>query len=702
MRKTEKSDKWTGFHRLLAALMAAVLVCGSVGFTGAGVVYAVTPDGTAEEAEIETAGNVITAEKTYKPDADALADSEELFSEYVDHVFYGDDDISTLANIADTYFAGDEKALTIYYLAKEMIAEVADGKRESSIFDADTDGLTWTAEELGTNVIDEAVSEIFDVLIDVLDCLMADCPYELYWYDKTEGCLLGFNAEIDPDDESDDESDESETTFNVFEVVEIQIYFTVASGYQGDDEYTVDTEKTSAASESASNAKEIAAKYDSLSSDWEKAEAYKNVICALTSYNFAAAEDEDMPYGDPWQLIYVFDEDPETEVVCEGYSKAFKYLCDLGMSEDAACYTVTGVKLYGDGTGGLHMWNILQLDGRNYCVDVTSTDERATATDGSLFLVDDINAVLSVEGLEYTFGIPVPLMTATYIYDYDTIRLYGSSILALGGSTHVMSASEQPAGQTTLTYGDSESTLSFTAEAENGTISYQWYELSYNEDDELIFTPVEGAEGADFTIPDRLAAGSRTLYSCIATHHQEDSDAEYKIVSDVAAVTVEPKTLTPSVSGTASKVYDGTTDVSGLSITLEGVRPGDTVTATADFSYESAEIGTDIPIQVTDITLEGEDASNYILSTTMLSTTGTITEAETESGTETESGLPVDQTPGDSDGGGSSDPGSTSDSDSGDAGTVKTGDTNNPGLWLLLMAAACMGIAGGLVVKKRK
>ena len=35
-----------------------------------------------------------------------------------------------------------------------------------------------------------------------------------------------------------------------------------------------------------------------------------------------------LPYGDPWQLIYVFDDDPDTNVVCEGYAKAFKYEAD--------------------------------------------------------------------------------------------------------------------------------------------------------------------------------------------------------------------------------------------------------------------------------------------------------------------------------------------------------------------------------------
>ena len=57
---------------------------------------------------------------------------------------------------------------------------------------------------------------------------------------------------------------------------------------------------------------------------------FKNEICNLVDYNNAAADSSTQTaYGDPWQMIWVFDENAETKVVCEGYSKAFQYLCDL-------------------------------------------------------------------------------------------------------------------------------------------------------------------------------------------------------------------------------------------------------------------------------------------------------------------------------------------------------------------------------------
>ena len=91
--------------------------------------------------------------------------------------------------------------------------------------------------------------------------------------------------------------------------------------------------------------------------------------------------------------------------------------------------------------------------------------------------------------------------------------------------------------------------------------------------------------------------------------------------------TIEKATVTPSISGTASKTYDGTTAATGLTITLEGVLSGDTVTATASFAYDSADAGESKAVTASNITLSGEDAGNYTLSATSAQTTGTITRA---------------------------------------------------------------------------
>ena len=109
-----------------------------------------------------------------------------------------------------------------------------------------------------------------------------------------------------------------------------------------------------------------------------------------------------------------------------------------------------------------------------------------------------------------------------------------------------------------------------------------------------------------------------------------------KYVLDVANVScsgvtgnIARKELTASISGSVTKVYDGNTYVpDGLSITLEGVIPGDkdNVTATATYTFDSADAGEGKTINASDITLSGEKAGNYKLrNTTTTGDVGTIT-----------------------------------------------------------------------------
>ncbi|MDE7228976.1 MAG: hypothetical protein K2N56_00720 [Oscillospiraceae bacterium] len=115
------------------------------------------------------------------------------------------------------------------------------------------------------------------------------------------------------------------------------------------------------------NAKKIADRYEG-KSDYDKIVGYAKEICALNEYNHPAADDDNYfsKNSNPWNIIYVFDGDLTTNVVCEGYGRAFQYLCDLGGIE---CHYVTG-----NITGGGHGWNIVVLDGKSYLVDLTMCD----------------------------------------------------------------------------------------------------------------------------------------------------------------------------------------------------------------------------------------------------------------------------------------------------------------------------------------
>ena len=83
--------------------------------------------------------------------------------------------------------------------------------------------------------------------------------------------------------------------------------------------------------------------------------------------------------------------DESTNVVCEGYSKAFQYLCDLS---DITCYTVTGDMDGGTGAGA-HMWNIVEQDGRYYIADITNSDTDSAGENGELFLNTPVKGSVS-------------------------------------------------------------------------------------------------------------------------------------------------------------------------------------------------------------------------------------------------------------------------------------------------------------------
>ena len=109
---------------------------------------------------------------------------------------------------------------------------------------------------------------------------------------------------------------------------------------------------------------------------------------------------------------------PDTKVVCEGYSKAFQYLCDLSGFD--GCYTVSGMMRGGTGAGP-HMWNIVTLEGKNYLVDVTNCDGNSIGAPDKLFLA---GASGSVETGYTCCGV-------TYTYDKAIIDLFESIGIAL-------------------------------------------------------------------------------------------------------------------------------------------------------------------------------------------------------------------------------------------------------------------------------
>lgn len=92
---------------------------------------------------------------------------------------------------------------------------------------------------------------------------------------------------------------------------------------------------------------------------------------------------------------------------------------------------------------------------------------------------------------------------------------------------------------------------------------------------------------------------------------------------------ITPKTVTPYIEGSISKIYDGSDSIEGgdstLSIRLDGAIENDKVSADGKIRYADSEIGTNKSIIAEDIEITGADRDNYILSSdTATADIGTI------------------------------------------------------------------------------
>lgn len=339
----------------------------------------------------ETVAKVAETEGQEYTPTNKNSDTAKLFDEYVEAAADNGGIKSRIKKTAGNKLSGINK--TIYTRLMGDIAQVAAGDRASTIFEIDVedlglDQLTWTASELGVesitkdgNLTEEATSALLEKgeydLKAIINALLADNPYELYWYDKTsQTSSQGYKVKIFYDYNKEE--------YCITFTGSIAFSFPVAEEYSAG-EYTFNTEIGKSVQTIVTKANAIVEQYAEVS-DYEKLEGYRKEICALVSYNHNAASGS-VSYGNPWQLIWVFDENPDTNVVCEGYAKAFQYLCNLTeFNEEIDCITVTGT-MSGCSGDEPHMWNVVTMeDGNNYLVDITNCDEGTVGADNLLFL----------------------------------------------------------------------------------------------------------------------------------------------------------------------------------------------------------------------------------------------------------------------------------------------------------------------------
>ena len=352
----------------------------------------------------------------------ALPDTEDLFATYVEREFRNGGE-SSLEAASDKTYGLEGSELIIYQEMKRAIEEIAAGARTSTEIGITLESLgypagkTFSAAELGVDalVVNEAITAEAKAAMyakiaysqNMWDALLADCPYDLYWYEKTVGTKISI-AGLSGNSRALRFSSDPVLTFKM----------SVSQDFAGTTTYTTDSTKTGAAKTAAQNAKEVVSANTSLN-DTKKLQAYKNFITENVSYNTTAASNNATPYGNPWQLIWVFDEDDSTGVVCEGYSKAFKYLCDCSQFSNPTleCLLVSGTMSGGTGAGR-HMWNLVVTGRRSYLADITNSDTGTIGSDGRLFMAGSGSAT----GSGYTVG------GVTFTYDDDMDILYDENV----------------------------------------------------------------------------------------------------------------------------------------------------------------------------------------------------------------------------------------------------------------------------------
>ncbi len=310
--------------------------------------------------------------------------------------------------------AGGERSITEIYIP--LSADLKDG------FDATELGVAEavSGEKLTTEAKNAMYVKLKLDFMKVVRCLMLDMPYELYWFDKVSGYSYKRIADYRYDAQSG----------KVFYIAPADSYipcwrfsFIVSKDYRknAEDKYSVDSSLALAARAAAAKAAgDVMDTALCVSSDYAKLNAYRTLIQGYSEYNHAANNNKSTPYGDPWQMIYVFDEDSSTKVVCEGFSKAFKFMCDLSsFAGDIECYLVSG---YMGSASGAHMWNNVRMeDGNIYLVDVTNSrsgDGRFMA--GAVYDPSQkLNITTSSDGSYMTYAYSVE----GTLYYYDKLTL---------------------------------------------------------------------------------------------------------------------------------------------------------------------------------------------------------------------------------------------------------------------------------------
>ncbi len=287
-------------------------------------------------------------------------------------------------NHSPKYLTGSKltgTASKIYDFLAKQIKLIAEGKRDSTVFvipNAFATKLINPNDYDNQNEYQWEISQlrlqIATAITTAIRALDIDYPLEMSWNNGFEYDSTVFNNPLGI-------SSNDTLTIKLTVIPEFR--------KKANDSFTVDNSWVAKTKNAAENAKKIVTA-NQTKSDYQKLKAYKEAICELVDYNYDVYDGEwkkDEP--NVGKILWVFDNDPSTKVVCEGYAKAYKYLCDLSTfnSDISVIYAggdVNWNEYKADGVTRLdgHAWNVVHMDdGYNYAVDVTWADTSRFADD---------------------------------------------------------------------------------------------------------------------------------------------------------------------------------------------------------------------------------------------------------------------------------------------------------------------------------
>ncbi len=381
-------------------------------------------------------------------------DSDALFAGYANGILHG---ARLRANA--TAYARDKlnsQEQVIYDALKPLLAQVAEGSRASTEFDVPLSALLGLTRITGQALTGEVLSNPMTdnekalvaaawkalytyTLSNVSNALWFDCTYELYWLDRYDNpiravkpaLMYRYSAEL------------GDWELYVADDACVSFRFPVLAQYQGDT-YIVDPGSIDRAKLARKNAQAIVEQYADCS-DYAKLAGYVTEICRLVRYDDEAAslqwQDANPQVQDPWKLIWVFDGDGSTNVVCEGYAQAWQYLCELTKFDgDIHCRLVTGY--VGDEA---HSWNLVRMDDkRNYLVDVSWMDGDWDDPDGELayWISDNLGRLFLCGGSGSVSG-GYDIFNRNggeeerRSYRSDTLAIYPDAALALASERYI-------------------------------------------------------------------------------------------------------------------------------------------------------------------------------------------------------------------------------------------------------------------------